>query len=75
MKAKFIITLPLIALFAIPGEASQTLAKPVATPAQRLVATQAALGLLLDPHVAPAFSVTLPSRFTTLDTHADPFRS
>jgi hypothetical protein len=75
MKAKFLIALPLIALFAIPGAASQSVAKTVVTPAQRLVATQAALGLKLDPHPAPAFSLTLPRGYTTLDVRADPFRS
>lgn len=76
MKAKFILALPLIALFAIPGEASQTASKPlVPTPVQRLVATQTALGLMLDPHQEPVLSVTLPRGFTTLDVRADPFRS
>jgi hypothetical protein len=76
MKAKFILALPLIALFAIPGEASQTVSKPaVLSSAQRLVATQTALGLMLDPHQEPVLSVTLPRGFTTLDVRADPFRS
>lgn len=71
MKKILLLALPLIGLFAIPAVSS-----PGAdfAPAARLVAVQAELGMMIDPNVAPAMHIELPTRFTTLDVSADPFR-
>jgi hypothetical protein len=59
LKIKILLALPLIAVFAIPGSASQ----PNLTPAQRLVAMQAVLGVGLDPHTDAPLSIELPQAY------------
>lgn len=70
-KAKALFALPLLAVLAIPGAAQQ--GGDTAAQSERLFAAQGAIGLTLDPHAVPALSLELPSGFTTLDPHADPF--
>jgi hypothetical protein len=63
--AKYLLVLPLIAIFALPGSAEQ-LAN--VTPQQRLASMQAELGVTLDPHAEAPLSIQLPARFTAEKT-------
>ena len=60
-SARYLLALPLFAIFAIPGSASQP---GLSTAEQRLAAMQAELGVTLDPHAASGFSIHLPEHFT-----------
>ncbi len=71
MKIRYILALALVAMFAIPGTASQFSAlgassAPVAHPAGSTG------GLFDDPDGEPRLSLTLPTRFVAIDTAADP---
>jgi len=75
MKTKLILALPLVAIFAIPGSASQPDATDAVGPQVRLRAMQVQLGVAVDPHQAAGFSISLPTGYTTFDLEADPFAS
>ncbi len=73
-KRKFLLALPVIAVLAIPGEASQPIGQGIPrSPEHRLMAMQSSLGLALDPHQAVELSFSMPKSFTALDMSADPF--
>jgi len=58
--ARYLLALPLIAIFAIPGAAEQP---GVMTPKQRLAAMQQELGVTLDPHAAVPLTIEVPQRY------------
>jgi hypothetical protein len=64
MRIKYLLAVGLIALFALPGTASQLAARAAAA------SPQAAGGAFSDPDIAPNFSITLPVVFSapTFDT-------
>lgn len=70
-KAKVLYALPILAVLAIPGAAQQS--GDGGAQAERLFAMQRAIGMSLDPHATSALRTVLPTGFTTLDPHADPF--
>ena len=77
MKIKYVLALGLVALFAVPGTASQLAARSamnapfIAPPA--VTATTA--GLFSDPNTEPTLSITLPTRFTALDIGSHPLQT
>jgi hypothetical protein len=76
MKVKFILAAALVAMFAIPGTASQLAVRnsaglPLIGPAP--VASTA--GLFSDPNAVPQFSIKLPTRFVALDTGVHPLEA
>ena len=73
MKIKYILAAALVAMFAIPGTASQLAVRnsaglPLIGPAS----TVSTAGLFNDPNAEPQLSITLPNRFVALDTGVHP---
>jgi hypothetical protein len=62
-RTKFLLALPLLAIFAIPGSAGQ----PDLTPGQRLTAMQTLLGVAVDPHAASGLHIELPNQAAAMD--------
>lgn len=69
MKIRTILALALVAMFAIPGSASE-----FATNAAAAVNTAKGStgGLFNDPDVVPQLSITLPTHFRAITTISDP---
>jgi len=71
MKVKYILAGALVALFAVPGTASQLAARAALNApldAPPVVATTA--GLFHDPNAEPQLSITLPTRFEAISVGA-----
>lgn len=68
MKIKYVLALGIVVMLAVPGTASQ-LAARAALKGPLLAAPVGATtaGLFSDPHVEPALSITLPTRFSAID--------
>lgn len=74
MKIRYVLAVAFVAMFAIPGTASQLVARgamsaPLATPPG--IATA---GLFSDPNSAPQLSIRLPARFVALDVGTHPLQ-
>jgi hypothetical protein len=69
VKIRTILALSLVAMFVIPGSASQFAA--TAAPAANR-AEGSTDGLFNDPDATPRLSITLPTHFTALNTSGDP---
>lgn len=68
MKIKYLVGAAAVALLIIPGTAGQLLAQgAMASPLLPAPQAGATHGLFDDPHTAPAFSITLPTRFSAAD--------
>jgi hypothetical protein len=69
MKIRTILALALVAMFAIPGSASE-----FATNAAAAVSTAngSTGGLFDDPDAVPHLSITLPTRFTAIPAVSEP---
>lgn len=69
MKIRYILSLALIAMFVIPGSASQF----AASAATSVVGSNGSTsGLFNDPDSTPVLSITLPSHFTAVSPSGDP---
>jgi hypothetical protein len=75
MKLRYLLAGAFVAMFAIPGTASQLAVRSAASAPLLPSPGIATGGLFDDPHVAPALSITLPTRFTALDVGAHPLQS
>lgn len=76
MKIKFILAGALVAMFAIPGTASQLAIRDSASlPLIGPVPTVATAGLFSDPNANPEFSITLPTRFVAFDAGTHPLET
>lgn len=76
MKVKFILAAALVAMFAIPGTASQLAVRSAASlPLIGPVPAVSTAGLFSDPNAAPQLSIRLPTRFVALDTGVHPLDS
>ncbi len=75
MKIKYVFAAALVAMFAIPGTASQLAQRQAAvTP----IDASSTLGLFSDPRSEPVLSISLPTSFSGLDIGTHPlaaFRS
>jgi hypothetical protein len=69
MKIRTILVLALIAMFAIPGSASEFATNATAA---ANTASGSTNGLFFDPDAAPDFSITLPTHFTAISTTGYP---
>ena len=75
MKIKYILAGALVAMFVIPGTASQLAQRQAAATPIDMSST---LGLFSDPRAEPTLSITLPTAFVRLDFGTHPlaaFRS
>ena len=73
MKIKYILAAALVAMFAIPGTASQLAVRDSASlPLIGPAAMVATAGLFNDPNASPQLSITLPTQFVALDTGTHP---
>jgi hypothetical protein len=68
MKIRTILALALVAMFAIPGSASEFAANAAAAN----TASGSTGGLFSDPDAVPQLSITLPTHFTAVSTAGDP---
>jgi hypothetical protein len=75
MKPRYLLAGAFLAMFAIPGTASQLAVRSAASAPLLASPGIATGGLFDDPHVAPALSITLPTRFTALGVGAHPLQS
>ena len=71
MKIKYVLAGALVAMFAVPGTASQL----VAYNAAATVPAASTAGLFHDPNVEPKLSIALPTRFVALDVGTHPLQS
>jgi hypothetical protein len=73
MQIKYIFAVALVALFAVPGTASQLAARSaMSAPFAGLPAATAASRGFDDPNLAPSLSIELPTRFVAADIEAQP---
>jgi hypothetical protein len=76
MKIKYILAGVLVALFAIPGTASQLAVRQAAEAAFLGQPGMASTGgAFSDPHVTPQLTIQLPTRFVALNFDAHPLAS
>jgi len=61
MKIKYIVSLAVVAMLALPATASQIAARAAGEPI--VAANASTLGLFNDPDAEPTLSITLPTRF------------
>jgi hypothetical protein len=69
MKIRTILALALIAMFAIPGSASEFATNATAAANTTRGSTN---GLFYDPDAVPQFSITLPTHFTAINATGYP---
>ncbi len=73
MKIRYLLAAGIVALLVIPGTAGQLMAQGVmASPMLPAPQAGATHGLFDDPHTAPAFSITLPTRFSVAGIDTQP---
>lgn len=76
MQIKYILAAALVAMFVIPGTASQLAVRDASSAAFMAPATSVATGgLFHDPNVEPQLSIALPTRFAALDIGSHPLQS
>jgi hypothetical protein len=75
MRIKYILAVAIVALFVVPGTASQLAARAATASPGAAVAASGTAGLFDDPHVAPTLSIELPVRFVALDIGSHPLQS
>jgi hypothetical protein len=68
MKIRYLIGAAVVAMFVIPGSASEF----AASAAQRNVVPGYAVSAFSDPDAEPVLSITLPTKFVAVDTQFDP---
>lgn len=69
MKIRYILSLAVVAMFVIPGSASQFAASAASSV---VVPNGSTSGLFNDPDATPILSITLPASFTTIGSASDP---
>lgn len=74
MKITYVLAGAIVALFVVPGTASQLTAR-MSTPPMSTPSIRGTAGLFHDPNIAPQLSITLPTRFTALDVGTHPLDS
>ena len=76
MKIKYLLAIALVAMFAIPGTASQLAARnALSGPLLAPVTAATSGGAFADPNAAPQLTISLPTRFTALDMGTHPLQT
>lgn len=76
MQIKFILAGALVAMFAIPGTASQLAARQsLDAPLLGQLTAASTGGTFSDPHMAPQLSIELPTRFVAFNIGGHPLDS